>query len=119
MKALTLSLLLAASGAALAHSNEDQVKVCYLFNSDKLISTKPCVVSSGGGAGGLYSNIKMGKKSYSIESGYNGEDATMNNKPAVTYSRNEFYNRLADNQDVEPFMFCTQQKGSNISVCHN
>lgn len=119
MKPLIFALLLIA-GPVWAHTNEDQAKVCYLFKGDKLTKQAPCVVSSGGGAGGIYAQMQMGRQTYNVETDYNGDNATINDKPGQAYTRNEFYKRLpSSSQNEAPFMYCFQRKGSQISICHN
>ena len=119
MKPLIFALLLIA-GPVWAHSNQDQSKVCYLFKGDRLVKQAPCTVSSGGGAGGLYSQLKIGRQTYSIETDYNGGNASINDQPGKAYSRNELHKRLADDdQNATPYMYCFQRTGSRISICHN
>lgn len=119
MKPLIFALLLIA-GPVWAHSNQDQSKDCYLFKDDRLIKHKPCTVSSGGGAGGLYSQLRMGRQAYSIETDYNGGNVSINDQPGKAYSRNKLHARLSDDdQNATPYMYCFQRNGSRISICHN
>lgn len=65
---LLSSLLISA--AAFAHENPDRIGKCFVVDGKNI--TKGCIVASGGGAGGLYTLLTIGKKEYLIE------ESTMN-----------------------------------------
>ena len=103
--ALSLPLL------SYAHSSPDQVKVCYSFAGDTLEQTQSCIVSSGGGAGGVYENIKIGNKYHLFEGacGMDGEcdysyysggiDSGVSPKPAISYLRDgTFHKKISPSQ---------------------
>lgn len=53
------------STVAIAHENPDSKGQCFIVDGKNI--TKPCVVSSGGGAGGMYTALKIGKQNFHIE----------------------------------------------------
>jgi hypothetical protein len=65
---LLSSLLI--SVAAFAHENPDRIGQCFVIDGKNI--AKPCIVSSGGGAGGMYTLLTIGEKEYLIE------ESTMN-----------------------------------------
>lgn len=48
-----------------AHENADRKGQCFVVDGKNI--TKPCVVSSGGGTGGLYTALKIDKQKFLIE----------------------------------------------------
>ncbi|HBI2447027.1 TPA: hypothetical protein KZJ30_003928, partial [Acinetobacter baumannii] len=71
MKTITclLSSLL-ISAAAFAHENPDRIGKCFVVDGKNV--TKGCIVASGGGAGGMYTALKIGKQNFLVE------ESTMN-----------------------------------------
>lgn len=66
-KIILISLGLLLNCTAIAHENPDIKGVCANVVNNKLIQAKKCVISSGGGAGGMYTVLNFGKTKVHIE----------------------------------------------------
>ncbi|MER8075383.1 hypothetical protein [Acinetobacter pittii] len=58
------------TSAAFAHEYPDVKGQCFVVDGKNI--PKPCIVSSGGGAGGMYTALKIGKQNFLVE------ESTMN-----------------------------------------
>ncbi|MEN8406049.1 hypothetical protein [Acinetobacter seifertii] len=65
MNKILIMLVAGISVQAFAHENPDSKGQCFIVDGKNI--TKTCVVSSGGGAGGMYTALKIGKQNYHIE----------------------------------------------------
>ena len=133
----TIAIALAALSLPLlshAHSNPDEVKVCYTYSGDSLKKTQSCIVSAGGGAGGVYENIKIGNKSYLFEgacdmdgecdySYYSGGiDSGVSPKPAISYLRDgTFHKKISQSQaaTANHLLYCYKTKNGSLDICTN
>lgn len=61
---LFLSFLVTISHA---RPNPDELGICYLFKGDNLQDKGACIVSTGYGAGGVYTSLYFNKKDYLFE----------------------------------------------------
>ena len=117
-------LALACSGAS-AHSNPDESGVCYIFKANKLTSKAPCIISSGGGAGGIYTSLDFKGKTYSFESGIDskGNEVWSDSKGAVkSYLRDgTFYKKISQNeaQYANHLLYCFSSAKTKLDICHN
>ena len=129
-KALILSLgTLAALSMPLlaeAHSSPDEVAVCYNFSGNTLKKTQSCIVSSGGGAGGMYTSIAVGGKKYAMEGpcDNNGNCRySLNGKPIISYTRDgTFYRKLTKKEafnNADNLLYCYKTKNGSVDICHN
>lgn len=129
VKAIILSLgALTAIGMPLlaeAHSSPDEVAVCYSFSGNTLKKTQSCIVSSGGGAGGMYTAIAVGGKKYAMEGpcDNNGDCSySWNNKPIISYTRDgTFYRKLTQKEafNADHVLYCYKTKNGSVDICHN
>ncbi|MFC0820414.1 hypothetical protein [Moraxella marmotae] len=71
---------------AQAHSFGEIQTTCFLMKGDKVVKKGKCTVDVGGGAGGTYSYIKMGKKSYLYERLFEEKDESYN-RSAKTFKK--------------------------------
>lgn len=121
-----------------AHSNPDEVKVCYSFSGNTLKQIQPCIVSTGGGAGGIYESIRIGNKSYLFEGGciINGDgdcdydyayypgDPNGKEKPrdAISYLRDAtFHHRVSEDESslANHLLYCFKTKNGSVDICTN
>lgn len=124
----TIAIALAALSLPLlshAHSNPDEVKVCYTYSGNSLKNTQSCIVSSGGGAGGMYQNIKIGSKSYLFEGSCDtdGEcDFYLKDKPVISYLRDgTFHKKISQSQaaTANHLLYCYKTKNGSLDICTN
>lgn len=112
-----------------AHSNPDEAKVCYTFAKNKLQKTQSCIVSTGGGAGGVYESIQMGNKKYLFEGACNLEGncdydliQKPKNKPVISYLRDgTFHNKISQSQAelAQHLLYCYKTKDGTLDICSN
>lgn len=127
MGRLILSLLVGLSALDLhAEARPDSAGVCYVFDGDTLLSSQVCITNFSIGAGGHASYFKVGKNKFLYESACTGHEekkgclGDLNGKPAKSFSRNAFYDRIQDDDDIkDPAMYCYQQVGVKRNYCHN
>ena len=115
-----------------AHSNPDEVKVCYSFSGNTLKQTQPCIVSTGGGAGGIYTSIRIGNKSYLFE-GYCSIDGDCeytyypndpDTKPidTISYLRDgTFHHKVSEDESAlaNHLLYCFKTEDGAIDICTN
>ena len=115
-----------------AHSNPDEVKVCYSFSGNTLKQTQPCIVSTGGGAGGIYESIRIGNKSYLFE-GYCSIDGDCeytyypndpDTKPidTISYLRDgTFHHKVSEDESAlaNHLLYCFKTEDGAIDICTN
>lgn len=125
-RALTIALAISALPMfAQAHSSPDEVGVCYKFSGDKVKDTQSCIISSGGGAGGMYTNIKMNNRSYPFEGmcGMNSKcDYNLNGKSITSYIRDGIFHKRISQEEAstaEHLLYCFKNKNGSIDICHN
>lgn len=126
--ALSLPLL------SYAHSSPDQVKVCYSFAGDTLEQTQSCIVSLGGGAGGVYENIKIGNKYHLFEGACDmdgecdysyypgGPDSNIKSKQAISYLRDgTFHTKVKPSEaaNANHLLYCYKTKNGSLDICTN
>ncbi|ENW08763.1 MULTISPECIES: hypothetical protein [Acinetobacter] len=125
-KTLGLLLAMTASTSIFAHENPDRKGKCIEVNG-KNIPTK-CVISSGGGAGGMYKALKIGDKEYLIEENTMNPDAE---ERSISLGRNadtlqdakEYYREAKTKQVIKTYKdgawFCTKQIKGKLDVCYS
>ena len=128
LAALSMPLL------AQAHSNPDEVKVCYSFSGDTLKQTQPCIVSTGGGAGGIYESIRIGNKSYLFEGSCymddecdysyypGGPDGKEKPRDAISYLRDAtFHHKVSEDESAlaNHLLYCFKVKNGSVDICTN
>lgn len=124
-KSLVATVVALVCSGSFAHSTPDQSGVCYTFNGDKLTSKASCIISSGGGAGGMYTSLDFKGKTYSFESSSdrNGNEVWSDNKGQVkSYVRDgTFYKKVSesDAQYVDHLLYCFRSSKSKLDICHN
>ncbi|EPF74654.1 hypothetical protein [Acinetobacter rudis] len=67
MKKLVLLATICITGIVYAHEFPDAKGLCADVVDDKLQTAQKCVISSGGGAGGMYTILQYGKSKVHIE----------------------------------------------------
>ncbi|NNP71301.1 hypothetical protein A7P53_00135 [Acinetobacter defluvii] len=67
MKSIYCLLGLCIFGTAYAHESPDSKGLCAEVIKGKLQPAQKCIISSGGGAGGMYTILKYGKSKLHIE----------------------------------------------------
>ncbi|MDQ8953181.1 hypothetical protein RFH42_09440 [Acinetobacter rudis] len=67
MKKLALLAVMCISGVVSAHEFPDAKGLCADVVKDKLQPAQKCIISSGGGAGGMYTILQYGKSKVHIE----------------------------------------------------
>ena len=127
---ITLSLPLLSH----SHSNSDEVKVCYTFYGDELKQTQPCIVSTGGGAGGIYESIIINNKTHLFEGecsidgnctyAYYPNDPKGRKNPVevISYLRDAtFYHKVSEDESSlsNGLLYCYQTKNEDINICTN
>jgi len=108
-----------------AHSSPDEVKVCHIYSGDSLKKTRSCIVSAGGGAGGVYENIKIGSKSYLFEGAcsMDGEcEYDLNGSPVISYLRDgTFHTKIKQSEaaGANHLLYCYKTKNGSLDICTN
>ena len=127
----TIAIALSAIGVlsipvlSQAHSSPDEVAVCYSFSGNTLKKTQSCIVSSGGGAGGMYTNIAVGGKKYSMEGPCDNNGNCKfywNDKPITSYTRDgTFHHKLTQKEisTANHLLYCYKTKNGSLDICHN
>ncbi|PUV05593.1 hypothetical protein DCD77_08240 [Acinetobacter baumannii] len=120
---LLSSLLISAS--ALAHENPDRIGKCFVVDGKNI--TKGCIISSGGGAGGMYTLLTIGEKEYLIEESTmnpDSEDRSISMGgdsddllEAIEYSRDFKTKKVIKNFKMNSWSCFKQIKGK-LDVCY-
>ncbi|WP_180644934.1 hypothetical protein [Acinetobacter bereziniae] len=126
-KLITLGLFL-ISGTTFGAPMSEDMKICYKFSNNKLVSKSSCIVSSGYGAGGSYTSIEQGKKEYSVETQmcYNKKTdeqeecgTSLNGVDANFYYRDLFYKKISDISLIsDNSLKCFITKNKKIDICY-
>lgn len=122
-----LILFLLTSQILFAAPMNDRPAVCYIFNLGKLKSMSPCILSSGYGAGGTYDVLRIGKRKYVAETSTCYDEktdnnfecgTTLNNKEAIYYKRNLFYDVIVDSSLIDDdALSCYITKDKKTDIC--
>jgi len=108
-----------------AHENPDRKGQCFVVDGKNI--TKTCVVSSGGGTGGLYTALKIGKQKFLIEESTMDPDS--DERPifmgkdgdhvmdAVDYYRDGKTKKVIKNYKDDSWSCYSQIKGK-LDVCY-
>lgn len=120
---LLSSLLISA--AAFAHENPDRIGKCFVVDGKNI--TKGCIISSGGGAGGMYTLLTIGEKEYLIEESTmnpDSEDRSISMGgdsddllEAIEYSRDFKTKKVIKNFKMNSWSCFKQIKGK-LDVCY-
>lgn len=84
-----------------------------------------CIISSGGGAGGMFTNIAVAGKNYPMEWSTLNEDEKIywNNTPMISYTRDgAFHHKLTKKEAINnPYnlLYCYKTKNGSVDICHN
>lgn len=122
-KRLAISLLfIFTSFNAYARPNPSYVGICYEFKKDQLINYDTCVVSTGNGAGVLYTTLKYNNKKYLLDNSVGqGENWSINGKKAKLYTRDPYYLERTDIEELisydDPIIYCYEN--DSLNICHN
>lgn len=99
-------MAIALSSTAFARPNADQLGICYTFNKDKLKDRGVCIISSGNGAGEMYTNIDYNGKKYLFE---------FSDSSKLVYHRDSFYQRAKfDEIPEDEVITCYKDKPNDI-----
>ena len=125
MNKILIMLTAVISVQVFAHENPDRKAQCFAVEGKNI--TKPCVVSSGGGAGGMYTLLTIGEKEYLIE------ESTMNTDSeersismgsdsdelleAVNYYRDGKTKKVIKNYKDDSWLCYSQIKGK-LDACY-
>ncbi len=132
MKKFVLASLLAMmTTTAFAWVNPDQKTTCYTFKNNKLQNKSTCVMQTGGGAGGMYLTLKVGKKSYHFETETlteamktvyypipNNFDKT---KDVIDYYRHPKTYKIVEEYQIGKntnALFCQKTKDGKVDICY-
>ncbi|MCH4243846.1 hypothetical protein [Acinetobacter gerneri] len=125
MKSLIAISLMFVSISAFAHENPDRKGQCLIVSGKN--SPQPCVISSGGGAGGMYTILNINKKQYHIEESTMCEDdcgislgSDLNHmKDASHYYLDAKTKKIVkEPKPNSPFWNCYKQVRGNLNVCY-
>lgn len=124
MKKVLVMLAACISVQAFAHENPDRKGQCFIVDGKNI--TKPCIVSSGGGAGGMYTALKIGKQDFLIEESTmnpDSEDRSIamgkdvdNMMDAEEYYRDDNSKKVVKNYK-DGSWFCNKQIKGKLDVC--
>lgn len=125
-KILGLLILLTASASIFAHENPDKIGKCFEVRGKNI--TTSCIISSGGGAGGMYTALKIGKKEYLIEESTMNPDAeersfSLGLNSDSMLKAQEYYRDAKTKQVIKTYKsgswFCSKQINGKLDVCYN
>lgn len=127
-KIITLGSFMLLSSASFAHENPDQNGTCYLLQNNKLKTKQSCVIQTGGGAGGMYTILNLGKKTYHFETSTMSEDfptvyyETDNKTKKVTeYSRDSRTLRVLSStqfDNAKDPLWCYKTQDKKLDICY-
>ncbi|OEC90463.1 hypothetical protein [Acinetobacter sp. YK3] len=125
-KTLSLFLALTTSTSIFAHENPDRKGKCIEVNGKNI--TTNCIISSGGGAGGMYTALKIGKKEYLIEENTMNPDAeersfSLGINADSMLDAKEYYRDPKTKQVIKTYKdgawFCSKQIKGKLDVCYS
>lgn len=107
----------------------DRIGICYVFEGQKIQKTVPCVISTGYGAGAMYTNLSWpdGKSNQIITCTDTNcpNNYTLDDKPAETYTLDgTWYKPVQDGRTGDELdnpaddVQCVRVKGSQVSYCY-
>ncbi|HGU9765499.1 TPA: hypothetical protein ACNFOO_000949 [Acinetobacter baumannii] len=124
MKKVLVMLAACISVQAFAHENPDRKGQCFIVDGKNI--TKPCIVSSGGGAGGMYTALKIGKQNFLIEESTmnpdsEGRSIAMGKDVDNMMDAEEYYRDGNSKKVVKNYKdgswFCNKQIKGKLDVC--
>ncbi|AMX20347.1 hypothetical protein IEC338SC_3236 [Acinetobacter pittii] len=124
MKKVLVMLAACISIQAFAHENPDRKGQCFIVDGQNI--TKPCVVSSGGGAGGMYTALKIGKQNILIEESTMNPDSedrsiAMGKDVDHMLDAEEYYRDGISKKVIKTYKegswFCNKQIKGKLDVC--
>jgi hypothetical protein len=110
-----------------ARPSPDRLAICYTFNNDDLLKKIPCIISSGYGAGGSYTQLAIGQTSIQIEDDdgqKHPKGPMLNGKKARAYNRDGYFyqsvdkNVHRDKNEADNDLFCFNEIGQAASYCY-
>ncbi|MHC3122285.1 hypothetical protein [Acinetobacter sp. GN11] len=125
MNKILIMLTMFISVQTFAHENPDRMGQCFVVDGNNL--TKPCIISSGGGTGGLYTALRIGKQNFLIEE--STMDSDSDERPvfmgkdddhmvdAVNYYRDGTTKKLIKNYKDDSWSCYSQIKGK-LDACY-
>ena len=124
-KILIIAVLFCFFSVAKARPLSEEVTICLTFNGNTVVSKGSCVVGSGYGAGGSYTNIEFNKKKYLIEEYHNpdgSEDSVFGKFKSAFFYRDLYLNPVEYEsiKDEEIIYLCYRQVGSRnrFNICY-
>ncbi|HEC0323204.1 hypothetical protein ABTI07_03580 [Acinetobacter baumannii] len=125
MKKVLVMLVAFFTVQAFAHENPDSKGQCFVVDGKNI--TKSCIVSSGGGAGGMYTALKIGSQNIHIEESTmnpDSEDRSISMGgdsddllEAIEYSRDFKTKKVIKNFKMNSWSCFKQIKGK-LDVCY-
>lgn len=95
---------------------EDQLRICYLFENNKLKSKAPCIHESTYVSGGVLDAYTINKKRYDI-SRFAGEETLLNEVEAKEYSRDPRSLNIVNRNENYISCYKTKSKKQKIDLC--
>ena len=125
MKKILITLFIALSNNAWSYDNPQIKSKCYVPEKPNQIHS--CIISSGGGAGGMYTSFQIGKQNYHVEESTMcenedrckvsfGSDVT-NMLDAKIYYRSLKTNKVM-NEPKKNNWVCYKQLNGNLHACY-
>lgn len=124
----TQVFVIAMSLPAQAWTNPDQSGTCFFFSGNKLKSKTSCTISSGGGAGGMYTILKVRGKTYNFETETMSENhnTTYKGKRVQEYSRHAKSYAVLKNEaavlsaaNSNNLLYCYRTSDKKLDICYN
>ncbi|MFX4955790.1 hypothetical protein ABTC33_17930 [Acinetobacter baumannii] len=124
----TITCLLSSvliSTLTFAHENPDSKGQCFIVDGKNI--TKPCIVSSGGGAGGMYTALKIGNQNIHIEESTMNPDSeersiAMGKDVDHMQDAEEYYRDGVSKKIIKTYKdgswFCNKQVKGKLDVCY-
>ncbi|MFC0821372.1 hypothetical protein [Moraxella marmotae] len=106
--AVLLATATIATTNAQAHSFGKNEETCFLIKGDKVVKKGKCTVDVGSGAGGIYTNIKIDKKTYLYETTFEEQDNFSYNRSAKTFKK------ISPKNLGKKFLICYQDKPYDV-----
>lgn len=108
-----------------AHEYPAETGECFIVKNNIPLKTQSCKIHSGGGAGGLYTNLKINNINFLIEENEDSGLSLGNNSESL--EEGTFYYRDLNNKKsiislekakIHPAFYCAKQLNGNLDVCY-
>lgn len=113
------------SVAAFAHENPDRIGQCFVVDRKNI--SKGCIVSSGGGAGGMYTLLTIDEKEYLIEESTQNPDSeersiSMGGDSDELMEAKEYYRDNKTKKELTKYKegawLCYKQVNGKMDACY-